>query len=260
MEIELSNEFDASPEELWSVLLDPEKMSSCVPGMQSVEVISDTEYKARIKVKIAFISANFTVSVTIAEMRPHTYLRAETSGEDSTVGSAVKAVSEMHLTPLENGKTELQVDSKADVLGRLGSLGLNPMRTKAEQMWKQFCAKVDQQLNPPADAEEGTGAGTGEGTGAGAVADTAPGAAPASGGTAPASGGTAPASGREVAATAPGLPAAPRARKGFFGRIFSPDDEETVRVEIEKNNTKVVLVYPKSHATQLLEWVKGELG
>lgn len=44
--------------------------------MQSVDVISPTEYAAVIKVKIAFISAKFKLRTTIVERRAPTYLQA----------------------------------------------------------------------------------------------------------------------------------------------------------------------------------------
>ena len=44
MDIEKSIELSATPAELWSLLLDPQIMAGCVPGMQSIDVISVTEY------------------------------------------------------------------------------------------------------------------------------------------------------------------------------------------------------------------------
>ena len=67
MDIELARVFDAEPEAMWAILLDPQPMAECVPGMESVEVVSPTEYLATIKVKIAFISARFKVRTVIAE-------------------------------------------------------------------------------------------------------------------------------------------------------------------------------------------------
>ncbi|KUJ83203.1 hypothetical protein AVO45_18680 [Ruegeria marisrubri] len=142
MELELTHTFDTTPEQLWEVLLNPHLMAACVPGMQSVEVLSDTEYRATIKVKIAFINAKFDIYTHITETEPPKRLRCEAKGEDNSVGSAVESVAEMTLNKIDHGQTELRVTTKTTIFGRLGTLGLNPMRTKAKSMWKQFCTEL----------------------------------------------------------------------------------------------------------------------
>ena len=52
-------------------VLDPKIMAGA-PGVQSVDVLSDTEYLSTIKIKISFISANFKIK-TILETRPPHY-------------------------------------------------------------------------------------------------------------------------------------------------------------------------------------------
>jgi carbon monoxide dehydrogenase subunit G len=125
---------------VWELLLDPKVMAGCVPGMQSVEVISDVEYLAEIRIKMSFITARFKVKTRIADSRPPAYLRIEGTGEDKSVASSMKYGSELFLTDLGGSATELRIKVKADVLGRLGSFGLSVMKTKADRMWDEFGA------------------------------------------------------------------------------------------------------------------------
>lgn len=148
MEIELTHVFDATPEQLWEILLDPVVMAGCVPGTQNVEVLSPVEYAVQLKVKIAFIKARFNISVRVTESDPPRLLRCQTAGEDKSVASSVKSENEMVLTPLDGGGTELRAKSVATVFGRLGTLGLNPMRTKAERMWAEFCTNIEAIVDP----------------------------------------------------------------------------------------------------------------
>lgn len=135
---------------VWNLLLDPTVMAGCVPGVHSVQAISDTEYVCDIRVKISFISANFKFKNTILESRPPDYLRWEGTGEDSSVASSIKQTGEMFLTPQPNGTTGLRIKVNADVFGRLGSFGLSVMKTKADRMWEEFGANVAAVLRQPA--------------------------------------------------------------------------------------------------------------
>jgi uncharacterized protein len=140
VELEKTLSVAAPRPRVWELLLDPKIMAGCVPGTQSVEVISDTEYVAEIRIKISFIAARFKVKTTILEARAPDYLRIEGTGEDSSVASAMKQSSELFLTDLGDGTTVLRIKVKADVLGRLGSFGLSVMKTKADRMWEEFGA------------------------------------------------------------------------------------------------------------------------
>lgn len=81
MELEKTLTVAAPRSRVWELLLDPKIMAGCVPGTQSVEVISDVEYLAEIKVKISFIAARFKVRTKIVESRPPDYLRIEGTGK-----------------------------------------------------------------------------------------------------------------------------------------------------------------------------------
>lgn len=138
---------------MWALLLDPNVMGGCVPGMQSIEVVSDVEYISHIQVKIAFVSARFKIKTTIVEMRAPNYLRSEGTGEDASVASSLKQSSEIFLTGQPDGKTELRMKINVDVLGRLGTFGLSVMKTKADRMWEEFGTNLSARLVAPAEAE-----------------------------------------------------------------------------------------------------------
>jgi carbon monoxide dehydrogenase subunit G len=152
MDIEKLLVVAAPPARVWALLLDPKVMGACVPGMKSIEVISDSEYLAEMHVKIAFVSARFKIKTTIVEARPPSYLRSEGTGEDTSVASSLKQVSEIFLKELPEDQTEILMKIRVDVLGRLGTFGLSVMKTKADRMWDEFGLKLAAQLAPPVAA------------------------------------------------------------------------------------------------------------
>ena len=138
MEFEKTTTVAAPVARVWELLLDPKVMGACVPGMESIEVVSETQYVVHIHVKVSFVSARFKVRTNIVETRPPTYLKSGGAGEDSTLASSLKQSSEVFLRDLGEGSTELRMKLHIDVFGRLGGLGMNVIKTKADRMWEDF--------------------------------------------------------------------------------------------------------------------------
>lgn len=146
MDIEKSIELSATPERLWSLLLDPQTMAGCVPGMQSIEVVSETEYLVSLKVKISFVTASFKIRTHVLEQQAPNYLKSAGVGEDAALASSLKHQSEIFLTALAEGQTQLRIVTHVDVLGRVGTFGLNAMKTKTDRMWDEFAATLKNKL------------------------------------------------------------------------------------------------------------------
>ncbi|HWK59984.1 MAG TPA: SRPBCC family protein [Eoetvoesiella sp.] len=262
MEIEKKLTVAAPRERVWELLMDPHVMTGAVPGMQSIDVISPTEYVALMKVKISFISAKFKLHTHIVEQREPEYLRAEGTGEDASVASSLKQSSEIFLTSTADGGTELRIKVNVDVLGRLGTFGLSVMKTKADRMWDEFGANLARRIDggEAADAQPG----------AEAAQPSSP-AAPQPGEAA-----TAPAAAAVVEPAGPATVqagAAPQAAqqgeaKGWLARLLggsrvsapSVSSSGHIRVEIRQLDRTVAVEWPVDAADQCQAWLKELLG
>lgn len=255
MEIEKTLMLDAPPARVWALLLDPNAMGACVPGMESIDVISDDEYVAVMKVKIAFISARFKLKTRIVERDEPRYLRAEGTGEDASVASSLKQTSEMWLQAREGGGTELRMKVKVDVLGRMGTFGLGVMKTKADRMWDEFGVNAAARLGgaavtAPTDAD------------AAAVESKAVAMAEASVPTAheaeaPAIA-AAPAQ-TSVASTSLAAPARVTQRTGFWGRLLGCPPAATgqdIRVEVRRGDTTITVHWPVQASQDCAAWLR----
>ncbi|VTU12841.1 hypothetical protein SRS16CHR_00080 [Variovorax sp. SRS16] len=266
MEIEKTVVVPAPASRVWALLLDPQVMGGCVPGMQSIEVISDVEYVAEIKVKVSFVSAKFKLRTTIVEQRAPHYLRTEGTGEDKSVASSLKQTSELFLTEQPDGRTELRILVKVDVLGRLGTFGLSAMKTKADRMWDEFTEKLVARITGAGDAAPGD-----------VKVTVAPPKAPAAIASADAvARGTAVAPARASAppdavpltvpppATAQTQAAAPShatstARDTWWSRWFgrSPQRASTdICIEIQRGDTVVKVLWPVQGASDCSAWLR----
>jgi carbon monoxide dehydrogenase subunit G len=248
MEIEKTLLLDAPPARVWALLLDPNAMGACVPGMESIQVVSDDEYVAVMKVKISFISARFKLKTRIVERDEPRYLRAEGTGEDTSVASSLKQTSEMWLQAREGGGTELRMKVKVDVLGRMGTFGLGVMKTKADRMWDEFGVNAAARL-----------AGEEPGSGAAGKAGPTPAAPPA------ALSACAPESAAGNVPAVPDAPARPPAPAsapqpvGFWARMVGRTSATTgadIRVEVRRGDTTITVHWPVQAAPDCAAWLR----
>lgn len=245
MEIEKTLVTAAPPARVWELLLDPNVMGACVPGMESIEVLSDVEYIAHMAVKIAFINARFRLHTKIVETRAPNYLRTEGTGEDASVASSLRQSSELFLTALDDGGTQLRIRVQVDVLGRLGTFGLSVMKTKADRMWDEFGANLLARLSP-----------------AGSQAAPQPAGKPATAApVTPVASATA-VNGHAVlpAQSAPAAPAA----GGLFSRLFGRGDAargplSDICVELRRRDETIVVRWPAAHGEQCAAWLRDYL-
>ncbi len=252
MEIEKTLTVAAPVEQVWAMLLDPQVMGACVPGMQSIEVLSEDEYVALMQVKISFISARFKLRTRIVERRAPHYLRTTGTGEDAAVASSLKQQSEIFLEALPDGQTTLRMKVQVDVMGRLGTFGLSVMKTKADRMWEEFAGHLATRLAPSASAVPATGDAL--------PADESP---------------TVPPTEVSVAAPAPSAPAAstpqpaqqrmapvsaappPTRSPTWWERLTgrAPSVPATIHVEIVRGDTTIRVDWPAQDAAACAAWL-----
>ena len=65
MHFEGTVQINAPRDKVWAFLIDPSQVGSCGPGVESIEVIDDTHFKAAAKVGVGFISARFNVNMEL---------------------------------------------------------------------------------------------------------------------------------------------------------------------------------------------------
>lgn len=254
MEIDKSLSLQASASQVWALLLDPLAMGACVPGMESIEVVTPDEYKAVMKVKIAFVSARFTLRTRIVERSEPLFLKAEGVGEDAAVASSLKHVTEIFLTERPDGGTDLQIKVHVDLLGRMGNFGLSVMKTKADRLWDEFGVKLATQLegNIPTDA---------------ATAGQAPlsKTAPADHGRAQIERTPTPTSSKvsEPSKLGAAIPAEPISGWSRCLRVMgiqpslSAAVSESIVVEIKRpDQTQIRIVWPQSKSTECVQWLR----
>jgi uncharacterized protein len=122
----------APRERVWAFVIDPNEVGQCGPGVESIEVIDDTHFKATAKVGIGFINARFVVNMELAEQQPPD--RAVLKAHGQAPGSAVDATASMALTDNASGGTLMDWSADVAIAGSLASLGARLIEGTANKM------------------------------------------------------------------------------------------------------------------------------
>ena len=151
MHFEGSVPIKASREKVWAFVIDPEQVGQCGPGVESIEVIDATHFKATAKVGIGFISARFNVNMEFAELDAPD--RAVIKAHGQAPGSAVDANASMNLSDDGDGGTVMDWVADVNLSGTLASVGARLIEGTANKMIGQTFDCMRSKLEAPRAAE-----------------------------------------------------------------------------------------------------------
>jgi len=129
---------EAPAQEVWNFLLDLEKLSGCVPGLQEAYKERDGEYRLVVKTRVGFLTATVDLRGRILESHPPRMVRTEFKGADSRLGSSLTQINTLELVELGPRKTQVRYSTDVAFLGALGKLGGRMVKAKASEIIKQF--------------------------------------------------------------------------------------------------------------------------
>jgi carbon monoxide dehydrogenase subunit G len=135
MHFEGSVPIKASREKVWAFVIDPDQVGQCGPGVERIEVVDATHFKAAAKVGIGFITAKFNVNMEFAELEEPD--RALIKAHGQAPGSAVDATAEMKLSDGPDGATVMDWYADVDLSGTLASVGARMIEGTANKMISQ---------------------------------------------------------------------------------------------------------------------------
>ena len=88
MEIKGEYKIAAPRDKVFAALNDPAMLQACIPGCESLEKTSDTEMKAKVRLRIGPVSASFTGKVTLSDIDPPNGYRISGEGQGGVAGFA----------------------------------------------------------------------------------------------------------------------------------------------------------------------------
>ena len=154
MEMKGSRVVPTDLEATWRALNDPEVLRACIPGCESIDRVSDTEYRLAMTARVGPVSAKFTGRLLLADIvAPRSYtLKFE--GQGGAAGFA-NGAAKIELTPTDGG-TRIDYAVNAQVGGKLAQIGsrlIDGAATKvADDFFVRFVERSGGTAPPSAEA------------------------------------------------------------------------------------------------------------
>jgi carbon monoxide dehydrogenase subunit G len=152
MEIKGEYRIAAPRDKVFAALNDQEVLKACIPGCESLEMLSPTEMTAKVRLRIGPVSAAFGGKVTLSDIDPPNGYKISGEGQGGVAGFA-KGGAVVRLTD-DGGVTVLAYDVDAQVGGKIAQVGARLITGTAKKLADQFFGKFAEMVGaPPATAE-----------------------------------------------------------------------------------------------------------
>lgn len=135
MEISGSYTFNAAPDRVWQLLMDPTVISSCIPGADSFEPEGENRYRVKLTVALAAITGSYEGTVVLSDIAPNTsyVLTAEGQGRPGFV----KGTSTIALRA-DAAHTIVDVSGTVQTGGPIARLGQRLIGSVSKMMLDRF--------------------------------------------------------------------------------------------------------------------------
>jgi len=145
MQITGSYTFNASPERVWNLLMDPAVLSSCIPGCDKFDPTGDDRYTVTLTVGLAAITGTYSGTVHLVDQVPHSSYRLIVEGQGRP--GFVKGSSAIALTPAGE-TTEVAVIADVQTGGLIARVGQRMIGGVAKMMMDRFFGCLQGKLDP----------------------------------------------------------------------------------------------------------------
>jgi uncharacterized protein len=150
MEMSGEQHIPLSQQRVWEALNDPEILKACIPGCESIERVSDHEYKVAMTAAVGPVKAKFSGKLMLADMNPPDSYSLAFEGSGGAAGFG-KGGAQVSLAP-EGGGTLLTYTANASVGGKLAQIGSRLIDGVAKKMADDFFIRFNKTVAPAAES------------------------------------------------------------------------------------------------------------
>ncbi len=152
MKLEGEYLFNGPREEVWKLVRDPDVLATALPGTQSLNKISDSEFEGVMHLKIGPMAGNFAGKLVVSGEVPPESCTLTVEGKGAP--GSVKGTGHVQLTEPEGGKTLMKYTGDLQVSGTLASTGQRMIEPVSKSMVKQGLETLNKALEARMEAKD----------------------------------------------------------------------------------------------------------
>src|SRR4051794_35752549 len=145
----IDNEFSvaATPDEVYRLMLDVERVAPCIPGAEVTGAREDGGYDAKVSIKLGPLTMGYRGTVAIVEQDDEARTASmRAKGSETRGQGTAQATLSMRVTP--NGdRTDVHVSTDLVVTGRVAQMGKGIMQDVATRMLTDMATCMEQRLS-----------------------------------------------------------------------------------------------------------------
>jgi len=154
MQLENSFQVSAHPDQVFEYLLDINKVVGCVPGAELSEVVDQSTFKGKVKVKVGPITVAYSGTARISERNDAERLATLTAeGRETTGPGSARATAQMHVQTAGEGSL-VRITTEYHVAGRVAQFGRGVMEDVSKRLVNDMARCIQANLESDEPAED----------------------------------------------------------------------------------------------------------
>jgi carbon monoxide dehydrogenase subunit G len=153
MQLENSFQVSAPPDKVFAYLLDINKVVSCVPGAELSEVVDQSTFKGKVKIKVGPITVAYSGTARISERDDAERLATlSADGRETTGPGSARATAQMRVQTAGEGSL-VQITTDYHVAGRVAQFGRGVMEDVSKRLIQEManCIQANLEADEPTD-------------------------------------------------------------------------------------------------------------
>src|SRR6188508_3327206 len=138
MDITGTYTFSAPPDRVWALLMDPQVISSCIPGSETFEPAGEDRYTVRLNVALAAITGSYEGTIVLSDKVPPTSYTLIADGQGRP--GSVKGTAAISLRPDGDTTTIVDVRGTVQAAGAVARVGQRLIGSVSKMMMDRFFA------------------------------------------------------------------------------------------------------------------------
>jgi carbon monoxide dehydrogenase subunit G len=136
--------FNGPQEYVWEMMRDPEVLASALPGTQSLDKVSESEYEGEMDMRVGPVGGAFSGKVIISDEVPPDSCTLTVEGKGKP--GFVKGSGHIQLSTQDDNTTLMKYQGDLQVGGRLASVGQRMLDTASKSMIGQGLGAINNAL------------------------------------------------------------------------------------------------------------------